>query len=181
MIKEQIKPFACDIWEWGKVQEGANLIPVEKKQLVLTLLPRTEGKFSRVGLTVNKMSYKNMDYTEKYLSGGTVTVAYNPDDISCVWLIENGSYINFELIESRYRDKSLSEVETLQTEQKELVKASASENTQAQIDLANFIETIASVAVSDGSASIKGIRSNRKKEQEKTHINFMEKVGGADE
>ena len=69
----------------------------------------------------------------------------------------------------------------MQTEQKELVKASASENTQAQIDLANFIETIASVAVSDGSASIKGIRSNRKKEQEKTHINFMEKVGGADE
>lgn len=181
MIKEQIKPFACDIWEWGKTQEGANLIPVVKKQLVLTLLPRTEGKFSRVGLTVNKMRYKNMDYTEKYLSGGTVTVAYNPDDISCVWLIENGSYISFELIESRYRDKSLSEVEILQTEQKELVKASVSENTQAQIDLANFIETIASAAASDGNTSIKGIRSNRKKEQEKTHIDFMEKVSGTDE
>lgn len=181
MIKGQIKPFACDIWEWGKLQEGANLIPVEKKQLILTLLPRTEGKFSRLGLTVNKMRYKNMDYTEKYLSGGTATVAYNPDDVSCVWLVENGSYISFELIESRYRDKSLPEVETMQTGQKEIVKACASENTQAQIDLASFIETIASTAASDGNTSIKGIRSNRKREQAKTHIDFMEKAGGTDE
>lgn len=181
MIKGQIKPFACDIWEWGKLQDGANLIPVKKKQLILTLLPRTEGKFSRVGLTVNKMRYKNRDYTERYLSGGTVTVAYNPDDVSCIWLVENGSYINFELIESRYRDKSLPEVETMQTEQKEIVKACASENTQAQIDLASIIETIASTAASDGNTSIKGIRSNRKREQAKTHIDFMEKAGDTDE
>ena len=157
------------------------MIPVEKKQLILTLLPRTEGKFSRVGLTVNKMRYKNMDYTEKYLLGGTAMVAYNPDDVSFVWLIEKGTYICFELIENRYRDKSLPEVEILQTEQKELIKASASENTQAQIDLASFIETIASTAASEGNTNMKGIRSNRKKEQEKTHIDFMEKVGGADE
>lgn len=96
-------------------------------------------------------------------------------------MVENGSYTSFELIESRYRDKSLPEVEILQTEQKELVKASASENTQAQIDLASFIETIASTAASDGNTSIKGIRSNRKREQAKTHIDFMEKAGGTDE
>ena len=181
MIRERIKAFACDIWEWGKLQDGANLIPVEKKQLILTLLPRTEGKFSRLGLIVNKMRYKNMNYTEKYLSGGTATVAYNPDDVSCVWLVENGSYISFELIESRYRDKSLLEVETMQTEQKELVKAFSNVNTQAQIDLASFIETIASTAASDGNTSIKGIRSNRKREQAKMHIDFMEEVGGTDE
>ena len=122
-----------------------------------------------------------MDYTEKYLLGGTATVAYNPDDVSCVWLVENGSYTSFELIESRYRDKSLPEVETMQTEQKEIVKACASENTQAQIDLASFIETIASTAASDGNTSIKGIRSNRKREQAKTHIDFMEKAGDTDE
>ena len=108
-------------------------------------------------------------------------VAYNPDDVSHVWLVENGSYINFELIESRYRDKSLLEVESLQTEQKELVKAFSDANTQAQIDLANFIETIASTAASEGNTSIKGIRSNRKREQAKTHIDFMGKVGDTDE
>ena len=69
----------------------------------------------------------------------------------------------------------------MQTEQKELVKTFSDANTQAQIDLASFIETIASTAASEGNTSIKGIRSNRKKEQEKTHIDFMEKVGGTDE
>ena len=47
MIQNQIQPFASNIWEWGKAQTGANLITVDKEQIVLTLLPRTTGKFSR--------------------------------------------------------------------------------------------------------------------------------------
>lgn len=50
MIQNQIQPFASNIWEWGKTQTGANLITVDKEQIVLTLLPRTTGKFSRFGL-----------------------------------------------------------------------------------------------------------------------------------
>lgn len=76
MIQNQIKPFASNIWEWGKTQTGANLITVDKEQIVLTLLPRTTGKFSRFGLRVNKMRYKHENFTEKYLAGGEVTVAY---------------------------------------------------------------------------------------------------------
>lgn len=181
MLQAQVQPFSCDIWEWGKMQDGVNLIPVEKEQLILTLLPRTTGKFSRFGLTVNKMRYKHKNYTEKYLSGGTVTVAYNPDDVSCVWLIENGAYVRFELIERRYRDKKLSEVETLKDSQKSIVKAAASANTQAQIDLASYIEVIASTAASGVNTSIKGIRDNRQREQAKTHVDYMEKVGAKDE
>ena len=87
MIQNQIQPFASNIWEWGKTQTGVNLITVDKEQIVLTLLPRTTGKFSRFGLRVNKMRYKHENFTEKYLSGGEVTVAYNPDDVSAVWSI----------------------------------------------------------------------------------------------
>ena len=78
MIQNQIQPFASNIWEWGKMQTGANLIIVDKEQIVLTLLPRTTGKFSRFGLRVNKMRYKHENFTEKYLVGGEVTVAYKP-------------------------------------------------------------------------------------------------------
>lgn len=83
MIQNQIKPFASNIWEWGKTQTGANLITVDKEQIVLTLLPRTTGKFSRFGLRVNKMRYKHENFTEKYLAGGEVTVAYQitPDTV----------------------------------------------------------------------------------------------------
>ncbi|MDQ9823293.1 Mu transposase C-terminal domain-containing protein, partial [Acinetobacter sp. 163] len=80
------------------------------------------GKFTRQGLKVNGIRYKHENYTEKYLSGGSVTIAYNPEDVSFVWMIENGSYVQFELIEGRYRGKGLSEVENLKESQRRIVK-----------------------------------------------------------
>lgn len=173
MIQNQIQPFASNIWEWGKTQTGANLITVDKEQLVLTLLPRTTGKFSRFGLRVNKMRYKHENFTEKYLVGGEVTVAYNPDDVSAVWLIDNGSYIRFDLIESRYKGKELSDVEIMQKGQKELVKAATADNIQAQINLAQSIEIIAASVNNPDKVNIKSIRNTRQREQTKNHIDYI--------
>lgn len=173
MIQNQIQPFASNIWEWGKTQTGANLITVDKEQIVLTLLPRTTGKFSRFGLKVNKMRYKHENFTEKYLAGGEVTVAYNPDDVSAVWLIDNGSYIRFDLIESRYKGKELSDVEIMQKGQKELVKAATADNIQAQINLAQSIEIIAASVNNPDKVNVKSIRNTRQKEQTKNHIDYI--------
>lgn len=173
MIQNQIQPFASSIWEWGKTQTGANLITVDKEQIILTLLPRTTGKFSRFGLRVNKMRYKHENFTEKYLSGGEVTVAYNSDDVSAIWLIDNGSYIRFDLIESRYKGKELSDVEILQRGQKELVKAATADNIQAQIDLAQSIEIIAASVNNSDKVNVKSIRNTRQREQTKSHINYV--------
>lgn len=173
MIQNQIQPFASSIWEWGKQQTGANLIAIDKEQIILTLLPRTTGKFSRFGLRVNKMRYKHENFTEKYLSGGEVTVAYNPDDVSAVWLIDNGSYIRFDLIESRYKGRELSDVEILQRGQKELIKAATMNNIQAQIDLAQSIEIIAATANNPDKVNVKSIRNTRQREQNKSHINYV--------
>ena len=173
MIQNQIQPFASNIWEWGKTQTGANLITVDKEQIVLTLLPRTTGKFSRFGLRVNKMRYKHENFTEKYLAGGEVTVAYNPDDVSAVWLIDNGSYIRFDLIESRYKGKELSDAEIMQKGQKELVKAATADNIQAQINLAQSIEIIAASVNNPDKVNIKSIRNTRQREQTKNHIDYI--------
>lgn len=173
MIQNQIQPFASSIWEWGKTQTGANLITVDKEQIVLTLLPRTTGKFSRFGLKVNKMRYKHENFTEKYLAGGEVTVAYNSDDVSAVWLIDNGYYIRFDLIESRYKGKELSDVEIMQRGQKELVKAATADNIQAQINLAQSIEIIAASVNNPDKVNIKSIRNTRQREQTKNHIDYI--------
>lgn len=177
MIQAQIKPYACDIWEYGKLQDGTNLIPATKEQLVMTLLPRATGKFSRYGLIVNKMRYKHENYTEKYLSGGIVTVAYNPDDVSCVWLIENGSYICFELIESRFKGMDLLEVLSLQESHKKVVKGATKDNLQAQIELASHIETIVSSAASHRDVDVKGIRKSRQRERDRNHVDYVRKGG----
>ena len=180
MIRAGIQPHSNSIWEWGRRQPGANLISVTQKQIVMTLLPRTTGEFTRMGLIVNKTRYKNEDYNSRYVPNKEmVEVAYDPESTSFVWLVEHGSFVKFELIESRFKDKSFSEAEQLRTSCKELINSSSVENMQAQIDLANFIQTIADSANKPVSPSIKGIRENRKREQDRQHIDFVEKyVGG---
>lgn len=175
MLSEGVKPYASDIWNYGLNQVGANLIPADYNTLVLTLLPRTIGKFGRKGLVANKLRYKNDGFTERYLNGGTATVAYNPDNVSCVWLVENGSYTRFNLIESRFCGMGTQEVESLKGRQKAAVKAVTAANMQAQIDLAEHIQVIVESSPNhgNGNISIKGIREHRKREQRKTRIDPM--------
>lgn len=174
MLQNQIQPFANEIWNWAKNQTGANLITVNKEQVILTLLPRTTGKFSRFGLKVNKMRYKHENFAEKYLSDKECVVAYNPDDVSAVWLIENGVYIRFELIESRYNGKELSDVEIMLKAQKKLIKTVMPNNLQAQINLVQSIEAIINSATVPNVINTKSIRKTRQKEQMKAHINYIQ-------
>lgn len=176
-IAENVKPYASCIWNWGKSQMGANLIEVGTKELILTLLPRITGKFSRFGLKVNKMRYHCDGYTEQYLKGGEVTVAYNPEDVTSVWLLENGIYTKFTIIESRFEGKDLTVVQSLQTAQSDLAKGANQDNLQARINLARHIEAIASNARISVDVSVKNIQDNRKREQSKHHKNYM---GGAE-
>ncbi len=174
MLYENIKPFSNCIWNYNlNLKEGSdNLIPITYQHLILTLLPRTQGIFSRKGLTVNNLHYKHKDYVEQFLKGGTVIVAYNPDDITEIWLIDNGNYVPFTLIENRFSGKRLVEVEEIKSQQKTLINESKSEILQAKVDLANHIEVISSTTIKNNKG-IKGIRANRQKEQQKTHIDFV--------
>lgn len=173
MINAQVKPYASCIWEWGKSLMGANLIAVGSRELVLTLLPRTTGKFGRTGLKVNKLRYHCDGYTEQYLFGGNVTVAYNPEDVTSVWVIENGVYTEFELIDSRFQGKDLTEVQEIQAGQKTITKSEMRNNLQAQINLAQHIEAIAGSVGGTTDVHMKNIRNTRKREQIKNHRDYM--------
>ena len=108
------------------------------------------------------------------MNGGEVIVAFNPDDVSFVWLVDKGNYIRFELIESRYKEKNLTEIQMSKTKQKELVMAAKGVNNQGKIDLVNYIENItAAVGDNKRDTNVKGIRDNRRKEQANTHIDYM--------
>ena len=176
MLSANIPPHASGIWNWSMGQPGANLITVSPDELLMALMPRVTGTFTRYGLKVNQLRYARDGYTEAYLSGGSVTVAYNPDDVSCVWLFDKGSYIPFYLIETRFNGMSLEAVEAMQTAQKGIVKDAVRDNLQARIDLAAHIKTIANGSVPAGSTQINSVRETRKRAQRKTHKTL--KVGG---
>ena len=168
-----MKPYASQIWNWGKSQIGANLIEIGKRELMLTLLPRTTGRFSRSGLKVNKLRYYCEGYTEQYLSGGDVVVAYNPEDVTSVWLLEDGTYTEFTVIESRFEGKDLTAVQELQESQRAITRGAARDNLQAQINLAQHIEAIVGSGAGRGDVHMKNIRSTRKREQTKNHRDYM--------
>lgn len=173
MLASGVQPYSSSVWEWGKRREGANLIKASAESVIRTLMPRTIGKFARNGFIVNKLRYKNKNYMEKYLSGGTASAAYDPDDVSFVWLIENGKYVKFELIETRFENDSLEEVQKFRDSCKNLISENEQKNLQAKVELAKFIEAITDSAERRDEINLDSVRETRKKERERTHIDFM--------
>lgn len=173
MLKNRVKPISSQIWNWCVGEKTANLIQTDSRQVILTLLPRVQGTFTRFGLKVGKLHYRHDDYTEMYLKGGNVTVAYNPENAADVWLMDNGIYIKFNLIEERFTDRSLLEVESQYKQKYELAKETANGSLQAQIDLSKHIEAIALTAAQNINNNLKNIRDTRKKERNATHIDYV--------
>ena len=176
MLKAQVKPFANCIWNYQLESLGSNLISVTTENLILTLLPRTNATCSRKGLKANGLRYKCEGFTERFLSGGTAVVAYNPEDCGTVWLCEKGTFTPFELIESRFAGKSIAAVQQMKDMQREITKAASIDVLQAQIDLADHIQTIARSKTHFEDTKIKDIRKTRKREQQRTHRNYIDEV-----
>ena len=178
MIKEKVQPYANSIFEWGKSQQGCNLISVEPKELILTLLPRTKGKFTRRGLIVMGLRYDcgERNFTENYLSGGEAVTAYNPESADTVYLIENGNFIEFFLIESRFSGKSFEAIKQMMDAQKAIIDAAVHQNLQGRVDLASHIEKIVGGKAKNEDVNLKEVRKTRKRAVKERHRDFMEET-----
>lgn len=177
MLEKNIKPYSNALWDYGCSLSGANLISTSKEHLTLCLLPRTLGTYSRNGLSVNKMHYKNDAFKEKYLSGGEAIVAYDPDNSNYVWVIEKGEYIRFDLIESRYKDKSVHDVHDVQELSKKIIREENHNNLQAEVSLATHIQDIVDTTAITIDSGIKGIKDTRRTETIKEHRIHTKEAG----
>ena len=144
MLSTGVSPYASSIWNWKKNNNEMNLIDITKQDLILTLLPRAVGKFTRHGLKLNGLRYYADGYKERYLRGEESSIAYNPDDCSRVWLREkDGSFVPFFLIEKRFTDMSFKAAQDIQGQQKQIAQNAMKDQYQAKINLMSFIETVA--------------------------------------
>ena len=188
MFQREVGSYSNEIFLYGRTLSGAHEIPVREEELILTLLPRCEGKFTRKGLKVNGLRYRrpkeDHSFNEDYLRGGTVTCAYNPDSVDIIWLLRDGAYIPFDLIESRFLGKPAQYVLTLKDRQRELVRAEREKQLQAKVDLAGHIEVIASRSAKQysGETKVRNIRDSRRKERMREHVDYTRKAveGGTD-
>ncbi|MFG6328651.1 MAG: hypothetical protein K1W06_04145 [Lachnospiraceae bacterium] len=179
MLGMEVKPYSNSIWQYGlKNLRGCNVLKdITKEQIVLTLLPRTTGSFSRFGLKANGLRYFCEGFFERCLKGGKTTVAYDRTDVSCVWMYEAGEYTRFDLIESRYQGKDLEAVLAMKKRQNEIMEQEQQQSIQSEINLASHIQTIKQNAMTETSPDVKNIRETREEERKRRHINHIKEAG----
>lgn len=180
MLEAKVEPYPNCIFEWGKKQQECNLIEISAKQLILTLLPRTKARFTRRGLLVFGLRYASEDgnFTEDYLKGGEAVAAYNPESADAVYLLREGEFIEFRLIESRFSGKSFEDIKKMLSAQKYLENGAVHKNLQGRVDLASHVERIVSGTGKNGDVNLKGIREAKKRAKKERHKDFVEEVDG---
>ena len=105
----------------------------------------------------------------KYLENEKVVVAYDSNDVSKVWLLEKGEYIEFTIIEKYLRGKTLDEVETIKVNKNKVLSGSKIKSVKSKIEIQNVLEEL--VESLDGSVvDVKNVRKNRKNEIKKRNI-----------
>ena len=173
-IAADVPPVALKLWLHGMAQPDGALQTVDAGRFTLALLPRTQGGFTQKGLEVNGIHYDHPEYRKRFVAAGfngkeRVPVAYNPDDIGTVWLYEGMEYTPFEVVQSRYRGKSLDELAQLRKDEKNLKSQYQKQELQARVSLIADIEDIAAQATPVEPQTVKtistGIRANRAAEQ----------------
>ena len=114
MLDEKIPPYSASIWGFQKEHGLGNLIVASPETITALLLPRTTGKFTRKGLIVNGLRYGSDGFAERFLKGNKVNVAYNPDNVSCVYLVDE-NFKRFELIDTQFNGAKLDSVNRTKT------------------------------------------------------------------
>ena len=88
-----------------------------------------------------------------------------------------GLLIRFDLIESRFKDKTVRDVHDVQEISKRIIKAEIHNNLQAEVSLANHIQNIVDTTAVRSDNSIKGIKDTRGLETVKEHKIHTKEAG----
>ena len=146
---------------------GCSNIKVNKDLVAKTLFSRCEGQFKRNGLIVNGIRYRNISYKDEYLEGKKVIVAYDSNDVSKVFLIENGNYIEFELIEKELKDKTLEEVGVIKMNKNKVINEAKIVKCKSSIEIQKVLDELVESFDKDVEIDVKNVRKNRRKEVKK--------------
>ena len=168
-VINEVKPFSIDIFNCSLSRNPNSFIHISNQELEKVLLPRTNAKFTRKGLIVNGLRYRALGYVDRFLQGGKAIVAYNPFNVSFVFLVENGEYVKFELIEQFFKDKSLEESKEIQRKKRNIIKKYSNESLQSEMHLGADIDTFIK-GKNPIQVNTKNVRENRANEIKKEHI-----------
>ena len=131
MIAEQVPPVPTHIWNWMEKKGRTKVIRGNNAELSLMLLPRAVASITRRGLVFRGLRYHTdlLDMTKEYVSAGVngrkkVNIAYDMQCTDYVYLLQNGKYIRFNLIDrNTFTGLPFQEVEIIRHEENQMRKS----------------------------------------------------------
>lgn len=174
-ILGNIPPIPAKLWSFSTNHLDHELESIRDiERFKMALLPRANGSITQRGLEIFSIRYNNDAYKKRFVYAGAkgrekVTVAYNPDDLTQVWLYEERKYVAFDVVQQQYRGKSLAELTALRREEKDMHKVLCKYELQSKVNLIADIEDIATGALPTERQTVKeistGVRKNRQVEK----------------
>lgn len=164
-------PVASELWKWYEEQGQSMVIPVSGETLYQFGLPRKTATLSRKGISNQGLWYISAGY-KKLLEckkiGDTVQIAYDPENVNQIYLIDGMKYLPFEL--ASYCKQYIGATETECQIEKDKHKANLKElerlDTEGRIKVLQNIQAIVGQAECADKDKIDGtvIQNNRRRE-----------------
>lgn len=164
-------PVAAGLWKWYEEQGQSMVIPVSGEMLYQFGLPRKTATLSRKGIGKNGLWYVSRDYKkllERKRIGDTVQIAYDPENVSQVYVIDGMEYLHFELASycKQYIGATEAECQIEKDKHKANLKELERLDTEGRIKVLQNIQEIVGQAECADKDKINGtvIQNNRRRE-----------------
>lgn len=93
-------PVPSQLWKWFVKQDLNGMIPIGVETLYQMSLPRVNVTLTRKGINYKGLTYVAGEYEkllEQYPIGSSVQIAYDADNVNCVYLILEDKWKEFKL------------------------------------------------------------------------------------
>lgn len=164
-------PTAAGLWRWYEDENKSMIIPVSSEQLYQFGLPRKSATLSRKGIGNHGLWYTGLKYKsllERKKVGDTIQIAYDPNDVSQIYLIDGMEYIPFELANycRKYMGATQAEYQIAKDKHRISKKELERMDTEGRIKVLQNIQAIVNETECVDKGKIDGdmIQNNRKRE-----------------
>lgn len=164
-------PTAAELWKWYLGENQSMVIPVEGEKLYQFGLPRKQTTLTRKGINNNGLWYVSVEYKkllEQHRIGEKIQIAYDPENVSKVYMVEGMEYIPFELAnyEKQYIGATQAEYQIERDKHRNSRQELEQLDTEGRIDLMKNIQDIVNVTECMNKDKINAvvIESNRRRE-----------------
>lgn len=165
-------PIPSKLWKWYQEQGKSSIMAINSEDLYLLSLLRENSKVTRKGIKHAGLYYSNQSY-KKLLEqkiGESVVIAYDPQNVSNIYLVKEQEYLKMELTEfcRSYADATEQELKREKEEKKKQLKAWKQEELEGRVELLKNIQSIVDeIRIEEkDSAKKEEIEQNRKREKD---------------